>query len=382
MVCEKLTYQNADFWIGCFQLILQIINGVDYKGVRDIMKECRNKTQIFPYNVNLSILPQLQAVEKVLSHIFDRNTCLLPAYFIANEIQKSMPSSPIHWKISKLTTDFVEDFRNIAQMVSIIGHSSMLPMVEHFGYTDTLINPWRLDPTTLKFAVRGILPYDAELSQSQKGLLRFVLEQPYSKDMVCSMLNLQKQCKIRCVAIEEQLVWLVMSAMERSELEPIQGGDADETLSSTHWLWVHISSQLIYFVLFQFASFPNIVVALHDKVRFHLEWKVCAVASISLYFQLAVRDIRKGRDYLMWALLQFISGSIQRNPLSNFLSVLSLYDILYPEKEPLPVPDIKKAYCTRQLAPTCIWFHLQKKAQSEHLNIQRPVPPSLKKHHE
>lgn len=84
----------------------------------------------------------------------------------------------------------------------------------------------------------------------------------------------------------------------------------------------------------------------------------------------------------MWALLQFISGSIQRNPLSNFLSVLSLYDILYPEKEPLPVPDCKKAYCTRQMAPTCIWFHLHKKAQSEHLSIQRPVPTSLKKHHE
>lgn len=357
--CEKLSYQNQNFWIGCFDLVLRIIGGVDYKGVRDIMKGCRDKTQTFPASVNLNILPQLQAVERVLEHIFDRNTCLLPAYFIANEIQKS---TPLHWKIARLTSEFVEDFRNIAQMVSIIGHSQMLPIVEHFGYTDTLINPWRLDPTTLKFAVRGILPYDAELSQSQKGLLRFVLEQPYSKDMVCSMLNLQKQCKVRCSAIEEQLVWLVMSAMERSELEPAATADTDESLSPIHWLWMHISSQLIYFVLFQFASFPNIVVALHDK--------------------LAGRDIRQGRDYLMWALLQFISGSIQRNPLSNFLSVLSLYDILYPEKEPLPVPDFKKANCTRHMAPTCIWFHLQKKAQSEHLNIQRPVPPSLKKHHE
>lgn len=238
--------------------------GVDYKGVREIMKGCRDKIQTFPYNINLSILPQMQAVEKVLEYIFDRNACLLPAYFIANEIQKS---TPLHWKISKLTSSFVEDFRNIAQMVSIIGHSSMLPIVEHFGYTDTLINPWRLDPNTLKFAFRGILPYDAELFQPQTGLLRFVLEQPYSKDMVCSMLNLQKQCKVRCVAIEEQLVWLVILAMERSELEPANGGD-DDTLNSTHWLWVHISSQLIYFVLFQFATFPNIVVSLHDKVVF------------------------------------------------------------------------------------------------------------------
>jgi hypothetical protein len=32
--------------------------------------------------------------------------------------------------------------------------------------------------------------------------------------------------------------------------------------------------------------------------------------------QLAGRDLRRGRDHLMWVLLQFISGSIQRNPVS------------------------------------------------------------------
>lgn len=90
-----------------------------------------------------------------------------------------------------------------------------------------------------------------------------------------------------------------MSAMERSEQEQTLAADTDDSMSTIHWLWVHISSQLIYFVLFQFASFPDIVTTLHDK--------------------LAGRDFRKGRDYLMWALLQFISGSIQRNPVSAAL---------------------------------------------------------------
>lgn len=35
---EKLIYQNADFWIESFYLIRRIIGGVDYKGVREIMK--------------------------------------------------------------------------------------------------------------------------------------------------------------------------------------------------------------------------------------------------------------------------------------------------------------------------------------------------------
>ncbi|KDR22950.1 mediator of RNA polymerase II transcription subunit 23 isoform X2 [Zootermopsis nevadensis] len=357
--CEKLQYQQEDFWVECFRLIRRIIGGVDYKGVREIMKGCREKAQTIPARLNASVLPQLKALENVIEYIFDRNACLLPGYFIVTEIQKAYPDNKNwpHWKLAQLLSGFVESFRATAQMVSIIGHSRMLPVVEHSGYADHLINPWKLDPSTLKFSLKGNLPYDRELLEPQTGLLRYVLEQPYSRDMVCSMLGLQKQHKQRCVALEEQLVELVILAMERSETE----ADTDD-ISNSHWLWLHLSSQLIYFVLFQFATFPNIVMALHDK--------------------LAGRDLRRGRDHLMWVLLQFISGSIQRNPLNNFLPVLKLYDLLYPEKEPLAVPDFNKALCTHQMAMTCIWIHLLKKAQTEHLNIHRPIPHTLKVHHE
>nr|CAD7200499.1 unnamed protein product [Timema douglasi] len=359
LACEKLQYLQGDFWVECFNLIRRIIGGVDYKGVREIMKGCREKAQTIPSILNASVLPQLRALENVIEYIFDRNACLLPGYFIVNEIQKAYPDNKNwpHWKLAHLLSSFVESFRSTAQMVSIIGHSLKRPVVEHSGYADHLINPWKLDPATLKFSLKGNLPYDPELLKPQTGLLRYVLEQPYSRDMVCSMLGLQKQHKQRCVALEEQLVELVILAMERSETE------ADsEDVTNSHWLWLHLSSQLIYFVLFQFASFPNIVMALHEK--------------------LAGRDLRRGRDHMMWVLLQFISGSIQRNPLSNFLPVLKLYDLLYPEKEPLPVPDFNKALCTHQMAMTCIWIHLLKKAQSEHHNIHRPIPHTLKVHHE
>lgn len=123
--------------------------------------------------------------------------------------------------------------------------------------------------------------------------------------------------------------------MERSEQESPENDtkkDAnDSTPSHNQWLWLHLSSQLIYFVLFQCAAFPNIVNALHEK--------------------LATMNLKKvGRDELMWALLQYISGSIQRNALSNFLPVLKLFDILYNEKEPLPVPDVKLSCSTKSIA--------------------------------
>ena len=88
--------------------------------------------------------------------------------------------------------DFVKSFRYTAQMVSIIGHTNMLPVVEHSGYGDHFITPWKLDPVTLKFNIKGNIPYEKSLLEPQTKLLRYVLEQPYSRDMVCSMLGLPK----------------------------------------------------------------------------------------------------------------------------------------------------------------------------------------------
>lgn len=56
---------------------------------------------------------------------------------------------------------------------------------------------------------------------------------------------------------------LVVYAMERSETEE-QFDDG----GTSQLLWQHLSSQLIFFVLFQFASFPHMVLSLHQKVRF------------------------------------------------------------------------------------------------------------------
>lgn len=167
-------------------------------------------------------------------------------------------------------TDFVEEFRSTAQMVSIIGHSHMLPIVEHFGYADHMMNSWKLDHNTLKFNFKGSLPYEPELLEEQPQLLRYVLDQPYSKEMVSVMLNLQKQQKQRCNALEEQLVNLIITAMEMTECTDSTPGSScnipEEQISLNEWVWLHLSSQLIYFVLFQFVSFMHIVLALYEKV--------------------------------------------------------------------------------------------------------------------
>ncbi|KAB0793141.1 hypothetical protein PPYR_12761 [Photinus pyralis] len=352
---EKLIYQYQDFWMESFKLLRNIIDGVEYKGVREIMKGCCEKAKSIPKRLHAGLLPQMQILIQVCEHIMDRDASLLPGYLLVNELQKAYPDDCPHWRLARLFSDYILSFRGCAQMVSVIGQAEMRPVVEHSGQPEHLVNPWKLDPITLRFTLKGTLPYSPDLLVKQTGLLRYVLEQPYSRDMVCGMLGLQKQHKQHCAALEEQLVELIVLAMERSEVEGDEG--------ATQGLWLHLSSQLIYFVLFQFASFPNIVLALHTKLN--------------------GRDLKRGRDQLMWVLLQFISGSIQRNPLSNFLPVLRLYELLFPEQDPpLSVPDFNQPQCTRQMAMICIWIHLVKKAPSEQTNLIWPVPSKLRVHHE
>nr|XP_055042926.1 mediator of RNA polymerase II transcription subunit 23 isoform X1 [Misgurnus anguillicaudatus] len=318
MVCQalissdSLEWERTQLWALTFKLIRKIIGGVDYKGVRDLLKAVMDKIQTVPNFVSSAVVQQMLAAREVVEYILDRNACLLPAYFAVTEIRKLYPEGALsHWLLGSLICDFVDSFRPTARINSICGRCSLLPVVNNSG---AICNSWKLDPTTLRFPLRGMLPYDKDLFEPQTGLLRYVLEQPYSRDMVCNMLGLNKQTlniaqhKQRCLVLEDQLVDLVVYAMERSETEE-QFDDG----GTSQLLWQHLSSQLIFFVLFQFASFPHMVLSLHQK--------------------LAGRGLIKGRDHLMWVLLQFISGSIQKNALADFLPVMKLFDLLYPEKE-------------------------------------------------
>ncbi|TNM95059.1 hypothetical protein fugu_017818 [Takifugu bimaculatus] len=363
MVCaalissDSLEWERTQLWALTFKLIRKIIGGVDYKGVRDLLKALLDKIQTIPTTVSSSIVQQLLAAREVVEYILDRNACLLPAYFAVTEIRKLYPEGQLsHWLLGSLISDFVDSFRPTARINSICGRCSLLPVVNNSG---AICNSWKLDPSTLHFPLKGMLPFDKELFEPQTGLLRYVLEQPYSREMVCNMLGLNKQQKQRCPVLEEQLVDLVVYAMERSESEEHFDADVGGT---SQLLWQHLSSQLIFFVLFQFASFPHMVLSLHQK--------------------LAGRGLNKGRDHLMWVLLQFISGSIQKNALADFLPVMKLFDLLYPEKECIPVPDINKPQSTHSFAMTCIWIHLNRKAQNDNSKLQIPIPHSLKLHHE
>ena len=114
---------------------------------------------------------------------------------------------------------------------------------------------------------------------------------------------------------------------------------------------------------FQFVSFPHVISDLAEQIE--------------------KKQLRAGRDKLMWVLLQFISGSIQKNPTADFVPVLRLYD-MYKDEATLPVPDTNSPACVEQLAATAIFIHLKRKAITENppLRFAFKLPPALEKHHE
>ena len=75
---EHLKPERGEFWIATFRLIRNIIGGVDYKGVREIMKNSIEKVKVFPKDSSPATEKQVTVVRQLLEYIFDRNAALLP----------------------------------------------------------------------------------------------------------------------------------------------------------------------------------------------------------------------------------------------------------------------------------------------------------------
>ncbi len=383
---EALTPEKQLLWTETFGLVRLIVGGVDYKGVREIMKACIEKVTALPTHLPARLdpasNPQVRVVHSLLSYIFDRNAALLPGYFIVNEILKSYPENPSwpHPSFVPLVSKFLNSFRPTAQMVSSLYRHRMRPIVEGTGKAHA-VSVWKLDPNSLKFLLKGsmtyerILPYGRDIVEPQKELLRYVLKQPYSKEMINRMLGLQKPKKdadsswttvTQFPALCEELVHVYVEALIKTNRNP---DESDEQI------WGTLASQLIFFILFQYVSFAGFIDRLSNRLS------------------ALPRRLKSGhgRDWLMWAVFQYVSDAVARNPISDFSCLSDLFGTLYQEKEPLAVPDIKQPNSVRCLAAASILQMLHIRARqaasddgpsSGGHQIRFLVPPALRSHSE
>lgn len=53
--------------------------------------------------------------------------------------------------------------------------------------------------------------------------------------------------------------------MEKVESEPLPTAEEEGTIN--YWPWLHVSAQLIHYIVFQYVSFPNFVTAIQERVH-------------------------------------------------------------------------------------------------------------------
>ena len=79
LASEHLRPQKSDFWLAAFRLVRKVIGGVDYKGVREIMKHSIEKVTAMTAS-DPTLEQQVEVVRELLNYIFDRNAALLPGW--------------------------------------------------------------------------------------------------------------------------------------------------------------------------------------------------------------------------------------------------------------------------------------------------------------
>lgn len=88
-------------------------------------------------------------------------------------------------------------------------------------------------------------------------------------------------------------------------------------------------------------------------------------------------SIKRGRSHLMWLLLQFLSGSISKHSVTDFLPVLKVIDVCYRDDEEVEIPCIDDSSCVKSFAAVSIWTHVMLKATADKTNINRKIPAVL-----
>lgn len=357
LTCDKLRYHDQNLWLKSFNLISEILPTLDYKAVRDILKQLLEIIFSLPQKFDKSVSPQLDVLYSTVASILDKNASLLPAYLTLDELQKRITqgSSPV-WKFADLFYYFIESFKPTAQIVSIVNRSNLLPVI---GCSTTQGNhSWRLDPISAKFILKGLLPYRDELKVPQVDHLRYILKQPYSRETLSNILNLKSST--RCPELIEQIAITIVQAMRSSDSSSINSMDA--SVNENLFEWLHLSSNLLFFVVLHHSALSLLVDSIVTKIR--------------------TGNNLKERDHLMWAFLQYITADVQSISIHDLSPVMRLFDVLYPERIPIPVPNTDEPASTHSLSAASIWIYLVRKAESENIRLSRPIPPALQAHYE
>ncbi|CAF5061642.1 unnamed protein product, partial [Rotaria magnacalcarata] len=260
------------------------------------------------------------------------------SYFIQNEIKQTLPwgkpENPYPPCFSSLILKFIDSFRPTAQLVSITGRDMLYPIVGYSNYASIL---WRLHYIKLKFHQTAPLPFDRAQVQPQTELFCYVIKQLNSRDLAFSLVGIARNVKQRITAIEESLAdLLIWNILETNKIQDFEGQLHLWTVTA-HIVLVYVQnicitlSGILNTINLKIASFPGPVYGI-------------------------------GRDWLMWLIGQMLCHVLNKNHVksawSDYLVLLDLIRVLYPDNQPLPEPDYRDFQSVVSTAAASNWYFL------------------------
>ena len=224
-------------------------------------------------------------------------------------------------------------------------------MVEVLGRAQ-LNSAWRRN-SSLKNLLKDLVTCSQDLALPR--LLHHLLATPHSQELIIQVLELQRRSSGREMtgsgrsqALEQQLVALLHEAMEMAET-----GTREEILAD---MFRDLANKLHYFGLIQgFVSLPHVISDLADIIE--------------------KKQLKAGRDKLMWLVLQVINGS-------NYAPVLRLYSMYSGDFAPAPVPDTSLPSSLEKLAATAVFIFIKQKVMQTNLRLSFSLPACLEKQYE
>ncbi|GMT28253.1 hypothetical protein PFISCL1PPCAC_19550, partial [Pristionchus fissidentatus] len=309
---------------------------LNYKGVRYFFKQLYEKMTFVPQEISPAQREMLTPLEELLLHIMKRDSNVIPALFVATEINNmTRQRSLMFARVMETAIQMENTFRPLAELSYVTARTYLFPIPAHPSFITTA-PLWKLDPTCAFITHRLHLPFRIELYSPQFYALLMVMRQQKNKDAFLYQ-NMIKQTVASTgggkAALDNIILFLMGDAMLYMERFPSQSENV-----SIVW--------------------DNITLALHTLL--HYQW--CDMNRFLAVLSKTVQKsgCRRARDEVMWTLLQNISYLQRSGPSfkASLAAIAEIYSYLYDKEESSVTSSDCPLKMVRSLSPACLWIDL------------------------
>ncbi|GMR53335.1 hypothetical protein PMAYCL1PPCAC_23530 [Pristionchus mayeri] len=306
---------------------------LNYKGVRTFFKQLYEKMTAVPQEITPEQREFLTPVQELLLYIMRRDSNVIPALFVATEINNMTRQRALMFsRVMETATQMENTFRPLAELSYVTARSYLFPIVAHPSFVTTS-QLWKLDPSCTIMTHRLHLPFRIELYSPQSFALQMVIKQQRNRDAFRSMLRSGGRDPTK-MALDNIVLFMIGNAMLFMERFPSHS----ECVSS---MWNQITDALNTLLGYGWCDISRFISVLAKTIH--------------------KSEYRRARDEVMWTLLQNIKHLRNRNGddfNETLQSIAAIYSYLYEKEETSVMSSDCPLKMVKTLSAACLWIDL------------------------